>query len=134
MKLVEVCFRLKNANSAVDRDLVFSDFFHSIKNDYDSGILEGFSFADLDSLDTHSKCHVLAIYEHICFELGITCSEDFKFYEGVSCPLEENVIYLALSDSLGKEGAVEICLEWLENSIEPFRSRGIIAQEFNYAV
>ena len=134
MTLKDLCFALQNSNTIIDRDLAFSEFFHSIKNGFDGNILSDFNKDDLCHLDIHSLCHVLSVYECILNELGISSNGILNYYKGVVCPMEENAVFIALSSCMSKDNASALYNDWLLNSIEPFKSRGIIAEEFNYAI
>lgn len=134
MVLKDLCELLRFSKDALKDDLIFSEFFHSIKDGYSKEIVEGFSSRDLDSLNTYSLCHVLAIYEYILNDLGIEDNGVLLKYDSISCSMEDNVVYKLFLEKMGSQMAVQMYNLGISESIEPFKSRGIIAKEFNYAV
>ncbi len=90
---------------------------------------EELNLDDLDGLRSFLLCDTLSIYEY----LGGS-SDLLSHFVNVSCPKEENDIYKELLRNPFNPNASELFDNFLQTSIEPFKSRGILCGEFNSAV
>ena len=91
--------------------------------------------SDLSGLRVYLLCDVLAMYEYLAIEGGVSVQDWFNDYNDVFCPLEECDDYRALLDSgVSEEVAKRIIEMSLKESLEPFRKRGIPADCLDYTV
>ena len=96
---------------------------------------ESLDESDIVGLRPYLQCDILAIYEYLALNDNIEVQEWFNKYNGVSCPKEDNDEYIELTlNPIAPENADIIFENMLRNSIEPFKSRGIPADCFDYTV
>lgn len=93
--------------------------------------------SDVEGLRQYLLCDILAIYEYLARMDKTGTADWFEEFNGVACRMEENDDYLSLAE-LGREiggcNPERAFKAALENSIEPFKSRGIACAKFDYTV
>lgn len=132
MTLKELCSLYKKCNQEMMQCSVYrSEYLHR-KNDES---FESLDESDLEDLRPYLLCDILAMYEYLAIKSCVEVADWFKKYKGVSCSMKDNDDYKCYRQSpLAPENAESIYKSSLENSIEPFKSRGICAKVFNNAV
>ena len=101
----------------------------------DNFIFETLDECDLVGLRPYLLCDILAIYEYLAIKNSREVDDWFYKYNNLYCPKEVNDEYLVLKlNPLAPQNADIIFDSMLERSIEPFKSRGIPADCFDYTV
>lgn len=136
MKLSDLCKLNSLTKDIYVQNDNLSQFYHSIKHMNYKDIIANFSTSDLEGLSIYCKCEIISIYEYICNITGVSMDEGINaISKNLVCPMEENSFYLCNKELTGNHIYAEKAYKHaLSQSIEPFRSHGIIATEFNFAV
>lgn len=136
MTLSDLCNLNRLTKDIYVQNANLSQFYHEIYSMSYKDIIAGFSAKDLEGLSFYCKCEIVSIYEYICSKGNIPVSADIKdISKKLVCPMEENVFYLCNKDLTGNSVYAEKeYKKALEGSIEPFKSHGVVAGSFNFAV
>lgn len=129
MTLNELCM-LSRGKSIEEQSIALSQFYHElVSEDIERESIEDFSRDFLDGLDVYTSCVIVSIYEYLCNKYSIPYERS-----ALSCPKEDNSVYIFMRESVGKAVADSIYSGLLDRSIEPFKSHGVLAESFNFAV
>lgn len=136
MTLSDLCKLNRLTKDMYIQNANLSQFYHDIHSMNYRDIIKGFTPRDLEGLSFYCKCEIVSIYEYICAKEDIPINTDIQnISRELICPMEENVFYLCNKDLTGNSVyAEEEYKKALAKSIEPFKSHGVIAKEFNFAI
>ena len=129
MTLNELCIQSID-KSIEDQSNALSQFYHALNSeDIEKEAIADFDSKLLDKLDIYTSCVIVSIYEYLSHKYGI-------YYErsNLNCPKGSNSVYLLMKESVGEAVADSIYSGLLSKSIEPFKSHGVLAKSFNFAV
>lgn len=129
MTLNELCVK-GIGKSVEDQANLLSQFYHELVSDkIEKEAVTNFNSNYLSKLDIYTSCVIVSIYEYLCSKHNI----QFK-RSSLVCPKEKNTVYTIMKKHVGKDVADSIYSSLLDKSIEPFKSHGVIAEEFNFAI
>lgn len=133
MTLKELCYLFnKYSDDDIKCDNAKSEYLMLNKNNFHFEKLEE---SDIENLRPYLKCIILSMYEYLAIQDKVETQEWFNRYTKEHCPKEENDEYKALKlNPIAPENADSIFESMLSKAIEPFKSRGITADCFDYTV
>lgn len=135
MTLSVLCSLLSKECSDVECSVIFSQFFHELKELDDIAVLP-LKKTDIESvLKPHCKCRIMSIYEYICNKHSVPKDDEvMSMFGDLYCSKYDNDYYNSIKGIFHEDLATKLYSESLKNSIPEFKKHGIIASEFNYAV
>lgn len=129
MTLNELCV-LSMDKSIEDQSNALSQFYHELNSEgAEREAIADFNSDLLDKLDIYMSCVIVSIYEYLCNKYGISYERS-----NLNCPKGSNSVYVLMKENVGEDVADSIYLGLLSKSIEPFKSHGVLAESFNFAV
>lgn len=129
----ELCYLYREySDDACKCDCLRSEYLSRNKGNYKFELLDK---EDVEGLRPFLLCDILAMYEYIAIMNNAEMPDWFSDYDGVTCPMAESDMYDALLDNpIAPQNAEIIYKSMIENAIEPFKSRGITCDVFDYTV
>lgn len=129
MTLNELC--IKSMGKSIEEQAnILSQFYHElVSGKIEKEAITDFNSAYLSQLDIYTSCVIVSIYEYLCSKHNIQYRRS-----SLVCPKEKNTVYTVMKKHVSKDVADSIYISLLDKSIEPFKSHGVIASEFNSAV
>lgn len=126
--LNELCV-LSRGKSIEEQSNALSQFYHELSEAIEKEVIADFDSKLLDKLDIYTSCVIVSIYEYLCHKYGIHYERS-----NLNCPKGSNSVYLLMKENVGEDVADIIYSGLLSKSIEPFKSHGVLAESFNFAV
>lgn len=129
MTLNELCIQSID-KSIEDQSNALSQFYNELNSEAtEKEAISDFDSKLLDKLDIYTSCVIVSIYEYLCHKYGIHYERS-----NLNCPKGSNSVYLLMKENVGEDVADSIYSGLLRKSIEPFKSHGVLAESFNFAV